>query len=363
MVPFVSFKAMHDEIEEEIYEAFQEVYRSNWFINGKSVERFEKHFARYCESQCCVGCGNGLDAIMLALKACGIKEKDEVIVPVNSFIATALAVSYVGAIPRFVDVREDTCNIDVNLIEKAITTNTRAIIPVHLYGQMAEMDKIVEVAKKHELAVIEDAAQAHGATYNGKKAGFFGNAAAFSFYPGKNLGALGDGGAVVTNSEDVAEKIRILGNYGSDYKYHHIYKGHNSRLDEMQAAFLDVKLKKLDQWNTDRKRIANRYINEITNKNIKLPVALNHCSHVYHVFAIHTEKRDELVAYLEGKSVQVNKHYPTTIQMQPAYYGEYSMERYPVAELLAETEVSLPIYYGMKDEDISYVINLLNDWR
>ena len=259
-VEFATFNKMHDEIENEILAKFKEVYEKNWFIQGSEVEDFEEEFAAYCDAKYCVGCGNGLDALFLILKAYGIQEGDEVIVPSNTYIATALAVSYTGATPVFVEPSIITYNIDPEKIEEKITPKTKAIMAVHLYGQPADMDPILVLAEKYNLRVIEDAAQAHGALYNGKKIGGLGNAAGFSFYPGKNLGALGDAGAVVTNDKELADKVRALGNYGSDYKYHHIYMGNNSRLDEMQAAFLRIKLKNLrtgaiveDTYNTNLK--------------------------------------------------------------------------------------------------------------
>ena len=237
-IPFVSFKPLEKELDTELRAAFERVYTNSWYIEGKEDEKFEAAFAEYCESKYCVGTGNGLDSLMLALKALGISSGDEVIVPSNTYIATALAVTYVGAKPVFVEPDISTFDIDPNRIEEAITSKTKAIMPVHLYGQPCDMEPIVEIAKKHNLYIVEDCAQAHGATYKGKKIGSFGDAAGFSFYPGKNLGALGDAGATVTNSKELADKVRALGNYGSDYKNHHIYQGNNSRLDEMQAAFL-----------------------------------------------------------------------------------------------------------------------------
>lgn len=236
-VPFVSFKPMEKELDKDLREAFDRVYTRSWYIEGVEDESFEEAFANYCDRKYCVGTGNGLDALMLDLKAIGIKEDDEVIVPSNTYIATALAVTYVGATPVFVEPDIRTFNIDPERIEAAVTGKTKAIMPVHLYGQPCDMDPIMKTAEKYNLYVVEDCAQAHGATYKGKKIGSFGNAAGFSFYPGKNLGALGDAGATVTNDEELAKKVRALGNYGSDYKYHHIYQGNNSRLDEMQAAF------------------------------------------------------------------------------------------------------------------------------
>ena len=271
-IPFVSFRPMEKELNEDIRNAFERVFDRSWYIEGKEDEDFEQAFAKYCGTNYCIGCGNGLDALMLALKALGVGDGDEVIVPSNTYIATALAVTYVGATPVFVEPDINTFLIDPTLIETAITNKTKAIMPVHLYGQACDMDAIMNIAKKHNLLVIEDCAQAHGATYKGKRVGSFGDAAGFSFYPGKNLGALGDAGAAVTNNKEIAEKIRALGNYGSDYKYHHIYKGNNSRLDEMQAAFLLVKLAHLDRMNEERRRIANLYSEGIHNPRVITPI-------------------------------------------------------------------------------------------
>ena len=241
-IPFATFQTMHNEIRKSLDSAYKKVIESNYFIQGEECKNFEREFAEYCETKYCIGVGNGLDALFLILKALNIHQGDEVIVPSNTYIATALAVSYVDATPIFVEPDISTYNINPDLIEKKITSRTKAIIAVHLQGRAADMDRINEIAKKYNLYVIEDAAQAHGVLYKGKRVGSFGDAAGFSFYPGKNLGALGDGGCVVTNNEDIAKKVRALGNYGSDYKYHHIYKGNNSRLDELQAAFLRCKL-------------------------------------------------------------------------------------------------------------------------
>ena len=253
-VPFVSFLPMEQELNSELRAAFERVFTRSWYIEGVEDEAFEKAFAEYCGTKYCIGVGNGLDALVMALKALGIGIGDEVIVPSNTYIATALAVTYVGATPVFVEPDIRTFNIDSSKIEAAITDKTKAIMPVHLYGQACDMNPIMEIAKNHNLFVVEDCAQAHGATYKGKKVGTFGDAAGFSFYPGKNLGALGDAGATLTNNKELADKIRAYGNYGSDYKYHHIYKGNNSRLDEMQAAFLAAKLPHLEKMNDERNR-------------------------------------------------------------------------------------------------------------
>ena len=364
-VPFVSFETMHKEIRSDLDAVYQAVMDSNYFIQGQACAQFEKEFAEYCGVRYCVGVGNGLDALMLILRAMEIGVGDEVIVPSNTYIATALAVSYVGAKPVFVEPDIDTFNINPDLIEEKITEKTKAIIAVHLQGRPADMDAIITIAKKHNLKVIEDAAQAHGARYKGRMVGSLGDAAGFSFYPGKNLGALGDGGCVTTNNKEIADKVRALGNYGSDYKYHHIYKGVNSRLDEMQAAFLSVKLKHLDKWNEERRRIAARYLSEIHKPLIYLPKASDEeLEHVYHVFVIRCKKRDELEAYLKENGIGTLKHYPIPMHLQDAYSDLGLKEGdLPIAEEISKTVLSIPIYYGMTEEQISCVIDIINRFK
>lgn len=363
-IPFVSFEAMHREIEQEVKDKFSEVYEKNWFIGGNELAEFEKEFAEYCGAQYCVGCGNGLDALLLILRGYGIGEGDEVIVPSNTFIATVLAVSYAGATPVLVEPDIANYNIDPSKIEEKISDKTKAIIAVHLYGQPASMKEIIKIASKYNLKVIEDAAQAHGATYNGKKTGHLGDAAGFSFYPGKNLGALGDAGAVVTDDKVLADKIRALGNYGSDYKYHHIYQGYNTRLDEMQAAFLRIKLKRLDIWNEERNRVADLFMEKINNPLITLPQKMNESTHVFHIFAIRCKKREQLVEYLNHRGIQTNKHYPIPIHMQEAY-ANWSLGKgsFPIAEEISATELSIPMFYGMKESEINYIIEVLNRFK
>ena len=360
-VPFVSFRPLEKEIGDELRAAFERVLNNSWYIKGKEDEAFEKAFAGYCGRKHCVGVGSGLDALMLPLKALGIGEGDEVILPANTFIATALAVTYTGAKPVLVDADIRTYNMDPAKIEEAVTERTKAVMPVHLYGQPCDMGPITEIAKKHGLYVIEDCAQAHGAKYKGQVIGSFGDAAGFSFYPGKNLGALGDAGATVTDSDELAKKVASLANYGSDYKYHHVYQGNNSRLDEMQAAFLSVKLKGLDKVNEDRRRIAGRYLAGISNPLITLPNVPAYAEPVWHIFAVRCEKRDELEKYLEECGVGCNKHYPIPVHLQECYKDlGYGKGDFPVAEEVAETELSLPLYYGMTDEEIEYVIEKVN---
>ena len=363
-IPFVSFEVMHKEIEYKMLDAFKRVYDNNWFIQGKECEEFEKEFAAYCGADYCVGCGNGLDALYLILRAYGIGEGDEVIVPSNTYIATALAVSYTGAKPVFVEPFIETFNINPALIEDAVTDKTKAIMAVHLYGQPARMDEIKKVADKYNLKLIEDSAQAHGATYKGVKTGNLGDAAGFSFYPGKNLGALGDSGAIVTSDKELADMCRALGNYGSDYKYHHIYKGNNSRLDEVQAAMLRVKLHELDKWNKRRNEIAKMYIDGIDNEKVITPVTEPDMTHVYHIFGIRCDRRDELEKYLNDKEIGTNKHYPIPMHMQGAYADLNIPEgAYPIAEEISRTELSIPMYYGMTDDEAGYVIDVINSWK
>ena len=360
-VPFVSFRPMEKELDQELRSAFDRVLDRSWYIEGEEDKTFENSFATYCRTKYCIGTGNGLDALMLILKALGIGSGDEVIIPSNTYIATALAVTYVGATPVLVEPDISTFNIDPLKIEPAITDETKAIMPVHLYGQACDMDPIMKIAKAHDLLVIEDCAQAHGATYKGRKVGTFGIASGFSFYPGKNLGALGDAGAVITNNEDVANKVRALGNYGSDYKYHHIYKGNNSRLDELQAAFLSTKLPILDKMNEDRRRIAEMYSSGIHNPKITLPYVSPDCVPVWHIYAVRCSERDALETFLKEKGIGTNMHYPIPIHMQACYTDLHIPSgSLPVAEEISRTELSLPMYYGMTEEEIQYVIDALN---
>lgn len=361
-VPFATFVPMHNEIRKSLDAAYNKVVTTSIFIQGEECKKFEEEYAQYCNTKYCVGVATGLDAIYLILKALNIKAGDEVIVPSNTYIATALAVSFTGALPVFVEPTIETYNIDVNRIEEKITNKTKAIIAVHLQGRAADMDAVNKIAKAHNLYVVEDCAQAHGTKYKGTKVGALSDAAAWSFYPGKNLGALGDAGCITTNNKEIADKVRALGNYGSDYKYHHIYQGTNSRLDELQAAFLRVKLKQLDKWNEARKKIAKCYLDGIKNPLIKLPLATNdEYEHIYHVFVIRCDKRDELEKYLNDKGIGTVKHYPIPMHEQECYkdlgikHGEL-----PIAEEISRTVLSIPMYYGMTDEEINYVIEAIN---
>ncbi|WP_298843165.1 DegT/DnrJ/EryC1/StrS family aminotransferase [Clostridium sp.] len=362
-IPFINLEPMHSEIKDEIIEAFIRVYNRNWFILGQSVENFEKKFSQYCNTDYCISCGNGLDALCLILKGYDIGIGDEVIVPSNTYIATALAVSNVGAKVVLVEPDIKTFNIDVNKIEEVITKRTKAIIAVHLYGRPIDADKVRVLCEKYNLKFIEDAAQAHGAIYKGKKIGSLGDAAGFSFYPGKNLGALGDGGAILTSDIILAQKVRALRNYGSDIKYHNEYKGVNSRLDEIQAEFLLVKLRYLYKWNNDRQRIARLYIERINNSKLILPDIKLVKDSVWHVFPVRTEYRNELQKYLKDKGIGTLIHYPIPIHLQQAYKDlGYKLGEFPIAEEISNTVLSLPMWYGMSEEEINYVMEVLNKW-
>lgn len=363
-IPFVSFRPMEEELRLDLQAAFERVLEQSWYIRGKEDETFERAFASYNGTEHCIGCANGLDAIILCLRAFEIGKGDEVIVPSNTYIATALAVSGVGAKLVFAEPDLKTYNLKPENMEACITKKTRAVIPVHLYGQACDMDSIMEIAKKHNLFVIEDCAQAHGATYKGKHIGSFGHAAAFSFYPGKNLGALGDAGAVLTDDERVAKRIRALADYGSDYKYHNIYKGMNSRLDELQAAFLSVKLAHLDRMNEDRRRTAQMYQEGIHNPLIVKPSVPSDMNPVWHIYSIRCTKRDELEEYLKGKGVDTMKHYPIPIHLQECYKDlDLKKGDLPIAEEISNTQLSLPLYYGLSGDKVQYVIDVLNEFR
>lgn len=364
MIKFLDMKPAHDKIKEEILKKVEKVYDSNWYILGEEVAKFEEKFATYCNVKHCIGVANGLEALQLILLAYDIKEGDEVIIPSNTYIATALAVTSVGATPILVEPNEKTYNINPYLIEKSITKNTKAIIPVHLYGQPCDMNPINELAKKYNLKVIEDNAQSQGATYNNIKTGNLGDAAGISFYPGKNIGALGDAGAVTTNDSDLANKIRVLRNYGSNKKYYNEYKGLNSRLDELQAAILSVKLNYLDEWNNSRGEIAKFYMKNIKNNNIILPSVEENTSPVWHQFIIKCKSRDKLQEHLLSKDIQTMIHYPVPIHLQQAY-SEYSHLKggLPICEKLANEFLSLPIYPYMEYDKLQIIVDTINSYK
>lgn len=364
-IPYLDLATIHRPIQQELNEAYHSVMHKEWYVHGENCDRFEKEFAVYCGVKECIGVGNGLDALRLILLGLGIGVGDEVIIPANTFIATILAVSYVGAIPVLVDADKDTYLINTDLIEHYITERSKAIIPVHLYGRLCDMDSICEIAGRYGLYVIEDAAQAHGARKGNKAAGSFGDAAGFSFYPGKNLGALGDGGAVTTNNTELAKKIRALANYGAFEKYHHVYQGCNSRLDEIQAAFLSKKLLYLDSWNEERRRIAKKYLRQIKNDRIILPkVDIDNLeSHVFHIFPILCKERDELQEFLKHNGIETNIHYPIPIPQQEAYISQgWDISQYSITERICKEELSLPLYSYMGDEKVEYIIECINKY-
>lgn len=364
IVPFLDLKTINNELRQELSRAFERVMDSGWYIQGEELKLFENEFATYCNTEYCVGVGNGLDALHLILHAYDIGAGDEVIVPSNTYIATWLAVSYVGATPVPVEPDERTYNIDPSLIEAAITPKTKAIIAVHLYGQSADMDAINLVAKKHNIKVIEDAAQAHGALYKGRKVGSLGDAAGFSFYPGKNLGAIGDGGAITTNDKEIAKKIRVLGNYGSQVKYHNEVKGYNSRLDELQAALLRVKLKKLDEWNEKRRKIANKFLQSLNSYACCLPVVPEWCEAVWHLFVIRSPKREALQIHLQNNGIGTMIHYPIPPHLQNAYKElGFSRGDFPIAERIHEQVLSLPMSPVLSDEDVDLVVAACNSFE
>lgn len=358
MIPFLDLKAINLRQKEQFHEALDRVLESGWLILGKEVEAFEQEFAHYCGVKFCIGIANGLEALHLTLKAWGIGAGDEVIVPSNTYIATWLAVSQTGATPIPVEPNIHSYNLDPTLIEGAITSRTKAIIPVHLYGQSADMAPIMAIAKRNNLKVLEDAAQAHGAIFQGNKVGGLGDAAAFSFYPGKNLGALGDGGAITTNDPVLAQKLKFLRNYGSEVKYRNSIKGFNSRLDEIQAAFLRAKLGRLDEDNRRRQFIAKSYGNAFQSlKNLKLPTANSSSECAWHLYVIRHPKRDLFMQSLAKHHVAAMIHYPIPPHLQPAYQDLGFIEgSFPLSEEIHRTCISLPIGPTMTDDDIESVI-------
>ncbi len=359
-VPFLDVKAINRSHRGKLISAFERVVDSGGLILGSEVERFENLFATYCGTKYCIGVANGLDALALVLKAWGIGRGDEVIVPANTFIATWLAVTSVGATPVGVEPCSKTYNIDVLKIESAITLRTKVIIPVHLYGQPAEMNAINAMAKKYRLKVLEDSAQAHGAKYRGERVGGLGEAAAFSFYPGKNLGALGDGGAITTNDLELANKIRKLRNYGSIKKYEHEMVGSNSRLDELQAAFLSIKLIALDSENYRRKQIAALYSSGLESSELILPLTPEWTDPVWHLYVIRAKGRNKLKAILEKFDIDTLIHYPKPPHLQAVYSNIGLGDKFPLTSVLADEVLSLPMGPHLSDEQINFVIEVLN---
>jgi dTDP-4-amino-4,6-dideoxygalactose transaminase len=359
-VPFLDLRASHAEIELELEGAFGRVLRSGVYLLGRELEAFEREFADYCGARHCVGVGNGLEALHLILRAFGIGRGDEVLVPANTYIATWLAVSHAGALPVPVEPDSATYNIDPGLMESAVTAQTKAIIAVHLYGQPAEMDAINDVAARHGLKVIEDAAQAHGARYKGRRAGSLGHAAGFSFYPGKNLGALGDAGAIVTSDAELATTLRTLRNYGSSTKYYNERMGFNSRLDEMQAAFLRVKLARLDDWNGRRAEIARRYLEELAGTELVLPFVPSWAEPAWHLFVVRSKHRDKLRQRLNASGIETHIHYPVPPHLQKAYaHLDIPEGTLPVTEAIHREVVSLPIGPHLTTEQCADAVHAL----
>ena len=360
-IPFVDLKAQYDSIKNEIDQAICNVIEDSSFIGGKYLKSFENNFANYIEVKHCIGVGNGTDALFIALKSLGIKDGDEVITVANTFIATSEAISMTGAKVRFVDCDKDTYNIDVNKIEKVINKKTKAIIPVHLYGQSADMGRVIEIAKRHNLFVIEDAAQAHGAKYKNKNIGTMGDVGCFSFFPSKNLGAYGDSGAIVTNNDELAQKARMFANHGRIEKYNHEFEGINSRLDGLQAAILDIKLKYLEKWIERRREIAKMYDEELKNI-VVTPYVMPEVKHVYHLYVIRVKNREKVINYLKEKGISTGIHYPIPLPFLKAYsYLGHKPEDFPVCYSIKGEILSIPIHGDMTDEQIGYVIKHLKD--
>lgn len=362
MIPFLDLFAINDRYRREIEHSIQEVLDSGWYLQGEINKEFCKNFASYCGTKYCLGVANGLDALRLIIRGYGFGAGDEIIVPANTFIATVLAITENGCKPIFVEPDINTYNINPKLVEKSITSKTKAIMAVHLYGQLADVESLSKIAKKYGLKLIEDSAQAHGAILNDKRAGSFGDAAGFSFYPGKNLGALGDAGCITTNDKDLYEKCKALANYGSDYKYHHIYKGINSRLDEIQAAILNVKLKYLEQDNEIRRSISKKYREQVDNSSIILPTVSSEESHVWHIFVVRTNNRGKLAEFLKERGIQTNIHYPIPPHQQKAY-SEYEGDSYPITEQIHKQVLSIPISPVLSQQDVQYIITCLNQYK
>ena len=358
-VPFLDLKAQYGSIRNEIAEALQQVLDNTAFAGGPFVENFEKDFASFCKCEFAMGVGSGTTALWLALSGLGIGPGDEVITTPNTFIATAEAISLCGAKPVFVDVEQQTYNMNLDLLEDTITPKTKAIVPVHLFGQMVDMDRIMQIARAHSLFVVEDACQAHGAEYKGRHAGSIGDAGCFSFYPGKNLGAYGEAGAIVTNNVELAEKIRVFRDHGQARKYYHSMIGWNARMDGFQGAVLSVKLKHLTAWNDARKRIARLYDELLSDTDdVVTPEEVDDVGHVYHIYAIRTKDRDSLISYLAEKNIYCGIHYPVPIHLQNAYrFLNKGKGSFPVAEKCAELLVSMPMFPELSIGQIQYVVH------
>jgi dTDP-4-amino-4,6-dideoxygalactose transaminase len=362
-VNFVDLKAQYQTIKPEIDSAIQDVISNTAFVLGKAVANFEQEFAGYCGAKHCMGINSGTSALIMALKALDIGEGDEVITTTNTFIATAEAISYAGAKPVLVDIEDKSYNMDPSKLEKAITAKTKAIIPVHLYGQPADMDPILQIAKSKGIMVVEDSAQAHGAEYKGKRTGSLAPVACFSFYPGKNLGAYGEGGAVTTDDDDIAQKVRMLRDHGSPKKFYHEYIGNNCRLEGIQGAVLSVKLKHLDKWNDGRRKNADLYRKYLEGTEVKTPEEMPYAKHVYHVFCVRVKDREKLIDFLKGKDIYTNIHYPIPIHLQKAYdFLGYKKGDFPVAEGSMDQILSLPMFAELTEEHIKYTTDCIKEF-
>jgi len=363
-IPFLDLKIQYKAIQDEVLPVITEAMSNAAFVGGPQVSGFEEEFASFCESKYCVGVGSGTDALRFALIAAGVGRGDEVITVPNTFIATTEAISQVGARPVFVDILPDTFTMDVAQLEEAITEKTKAIIPVHLYGQPVDMDPLLETAHRHNISVIEDACQAHGALYNGRKAGSMGLAGCFSFYPGKNLGAYGEGGAVVTNDESIARKIKMIRDHGQAKKYFHDFEGYNGRLDAIQAAVLRIKLKRLEKWNSERRENA-KYYNELLSDvpGVKTPVEAGYARSVYHLYVILVDDRDRLQKFLGEKGIGTGLHYPVPLHLQKAYrHLGYNKGSFPVVEETAERLLSLPMFPELTKNQIEHVVTSIREF-
>lgn len=364
LVRFVDLKEQYNIIKEEINKSITGVLESCQFILGPETTAFEEEFAKYCGTDFCVGVSNGTDALKFSLIALGIKPGDEIITTSNTFIATAEAISQIGAEPVFVDIDPKTYNINTEQLSGVINSKTKAIIPVHLYGQCANMEVILDLAKNYDLKVVEDACQAHGSVYKGKRAGSFGDVAAFSFYPGKNLGAYGEGGAITTNQSEIYAKIRMLRDHGQESKYNHAIEGYNGRLDSIQASILRVKLRHLDKWNSQRQRLSrlyNLYLAEVNDMSV--PFISEHCEHIFHLYVVRIKDRDKLRKFLAEKDIETGIHYPVPIHLQKAYaYLGYKKGTFPVTEKITEEILSLPMYPELTEDAVEYVAKMIKGY-
>ncbi|NME35815.1 MULTISPECIES: DegT/DnrJ/EryC1/StrS aminotransferase family protein [Fusobacterium] len=362
-VPFSILERQYKKYQNEYEEKALKVLRKGWYILGEECEKFEEEYANYVGTKYSLGIDNGLNALVLAFRALNIGKGDEVIVQGNTFIATVMGITINGATPIFIE-PDEYYNIDTNKIEEKITNKTKAICVVHLYGQATEMDKILELCQKYNLKLVEDCAQAHGAKYNGQMVGSFGDIGCFSFYPGKNLGCFGDGGAITTNNKEIYDRIKMLRSYGSEKKYHHIEVGYNSRLDELQAGLLRIKLSHLVELTDEREKLTKKYLDGIKNPLVTLPKIKENCTHVWHLFVVRVENRDKFQKYLEENGIGTMIHYPIPPHLSVAYKElGYKVGDYPITEKYANTVLSLPLYNGMTEEEIDYVIKKINEYR